>query len=359
MTTQVIILCALGAIAVPLGTFVTIKKFSGHTPINTLRRNHDIELQDVNHIQSNLRDIDISSIPEYPTSQLLINQMPIRWDIYPPPRFDHLSGNTATRNTPPGYSQIRESYINSPLENIINYDFIFWLILFILIYIIIIIILNYKIELIFPSNLENKIRTFLFNNKYFLKRAKEQNVNLENFNLRKTIIKNINSVLIRIILVGLLILYLLYWYNIFYSYYVMSISIPFSYFEVDFRNSFEWELKSYRDKHKISYLRIQTLTEDIIKILNSLKDDENYSMSLSFISSYKEWKYNKEIVYPLLKDNAIIINKESDPLLITQFIMKRLNDEGDFVTDWLFNDSSINSMDPAILTVIMSINIKF
>ena len=144
--TEVYILLGVGLFITGFGGLVIYREIKHNFPMlpgrNVLtRRHYDIELQDVNHIQSNLRDIDISSIPEYPTSQLLINQMPIRWDIYPPPRFDHLSGNTATRNTPPGYSQIRESYINSPLENIINYDFIFWLILFILIYIIIIIII--------------------------------------------------------------------------------------------------------------------------------------------------------------------------------------------------------------------------
>ena len=69
--------------------------------------------------------------------------------------------------------------------------------------------------------------------------------------------------------------------------------------------------------------------------MNSLKDDENYSMSFSFISSYNEWQENKVKIHPLFIDDAIIINKESDPILITQFIMKRLDDKGLFITDWL------------------------
>jgi hypothetical protein len=74
------------------------------------------------------------------------------------------------------------------------------------------------------------------------------------------------------------------------SLYSISILVPFSLFEIDFRDSFDWKISSYRVKPKISYLKIQTLTEDIIKLLHSLNDEENYSMSLSFISSYKEWK---------------------------------------------------------------------
>jgi hypothetical protein len=160
-----------------------------------------------------------------------------------------------------------------------------------------------------------------------------------------------------------IIILILTWFIIIYglfmnSLYAMSILIPFSFFEIDFRDSFEWEIKSYRDKPKISYLKIQNLTEDIIKLLNSLNDDENYSMSLSFISSYKEWKVNKKNVCPLFVDDAIIINKESDPIIITSFIMNKINDKGYFVNNWLFKERLINSMDTTIITVTTTIKIK-
>ena len=45
-------------------------------------------------------------------------------------------------------------------------------------------------------------------------------------------------------------------------------------------------------------------------------------MSLSFISSYNEWQEDKGKVHPLFVDDAIIVNKESDSVLITQFIME-------------------------------------
>ena len=92
--------------------------------------------------------------------------------------------------------------------------------------------------------------------------------------------------------------------------------------------------------------------------MESLKDDENYSMSLSYISSYKEWQDNKDKVRPLFIDNPIIINKESDPIIITQFIMEKLNEKAYFVTNWLFKDTSINSMDPVILAVTVAIKVK-
>jgi hypothetical protein len=137
----------------------------------------------------------------------------------------------------------------------------------------------------------------------------------------------------------------------------MSLMIPFSSFDIDFRDSFEWKFNSYRDKPVISYLKLQTLTKDIIKLLDSLEDNENFSMSLSFISSYKKWKENKNKVHPLFIDNAIIVNKESDPILITEFIMNSLDSKGYFITNWLFKDSSVNSMDPIILTVTVRIKV--
>nr|YP_009487204.1 hypothetical protein [Russula abietina]AWB36106.1 hypothetical protein [Russula abietina] len=310
--TEVYIIIGVGLFISGFGGLVIYKELQYNFPIlpgrNVLsRRHHDIELQDVNHIQSNLRDIDIdiSSLPEYPTSQALINQIPIRWDVYAPPRFSHLTANTATRNTPPGYSQITDNLINCPLENTINLDFV-WLILF--------------------------LTSILIFTLLFIKYGKLKLV-----------------LILKLILIFVIHLE---------SEYSISFLIPFSFFEIDFRDSFEWKFDSYRDKPKISYLMIQTLTKDIKSLLNSLNDEKNYSMGLSFISSYKEWENNKEKIYPLFLDNAIIINKESDPILLTQFIMNTLNYKGLFTTNWLFKHNSINSMDPVILTVVVAIKIE-
>lgn len=275
---QVIAICVLLIITVPLGTFTTIKLIKRLTraPVNTLVRPGDIEL--VDYIEPSR-----PGITYYPR-ELLDSQLYPTYERYSsaPTYYSGVNHSSIL----PSYHTVDNNIINCCLENE-NMNIFY--------YFIITIILTL----------------------YLLKKAKQQNLNLIPFSL-----------------------------------------VPFSFFEIDFRDSFEWQLNSYRDKPKISYLRIQTLTDDITNLLNSLKDDLNYSMSLSYISSYEIWKNNKEKLHPLFIDNAIIINKESDPMLITQFIMNRLNDKGHFITNWLFKDSSINSMDPVILTVTVAIKLE-
>lgn len=169
--------------------------------------------------------------------------------------------------------------------------------------------------------------------------------------------ENVINQIISWLIIFLLIRLVVLWFT-HKKFYCFSSLIPFSLFDIDFRDSFEWKLKSYRDKPIISYLKIQSLTEDITKLLNSLNDNLNYSMSLSYISSYEKWKDNKEELHPLFVSNSIIINKESDPILITQFIMGRLNGKCFFISDWLFKDRLINSLDPVIITVIIPIIVK-
>lgn len=284
-----------------MGVTVAIREVNRYArPVeNVLTRRGDIEM--IDHIEPTQplqaytpRYLDLLN-PEYPRYQRVSTLAPT-YNSGPVPSY--------RSGTLPQYESMDTININSPLE-LESWDFTLWLI-FLSILIAFIIIFKY---------FKNKCIKILILTLFYLKFGLFMN-----------------------------------------SLYAMSILIPFSFFEIDFRDSFEWEIKSYRFKHIISYLKIQTLTEDIIKLLNSLKDDENYSMSLSFISSYKEWKDNK--VSPLFIDNAIIINKESDPILITQFIMNRLNDKSYFISNWLFKDISINSMDPLIITVTTAIKFK-
>jgi hypothetical protein len=139
----------------------------------------------------------------------------------------------------------------------------------------------------------------------------------------------------------------------------MSVLIPFSVFDIDLRDSFEWKMNSYRVKPIISYLKIQTLTKDIANLLDSLEDETNFPMSFSFISSYKQWEEYKELLVPLHVNDAIIVNRESNPIVITQFIMESLDKKGYFISDWLLNYELINKMDPVILTVTVAIKIEF
>lgn len=323
--TQVYIILGVGLFITGFGGLVIYKEVQFNFPFlpgrNVLVRRHgDIELQDYIQPLDNTRDIDLSSLPQYPTNQAIINHTPIRWDLYPVPRYSQLTEISApgysqltenSGNILPRYSNLTDNYINCPLENIINPDFIIWIISFFMMVLVVVILLK-----------------IILHSKEF-------------------------HVIIIMALIAII------YYNLNYlSLGAMSLLIPFSVFDINFRDSFDWEFDSYRAKHKISYLKIQTLTEDLIKLLNSLMDDKDYSMSLSFISSYKEWQENKDKIVPKFIDDAIIINKESDPILITQFIMNRLNDKNLFVTNWLLNNSSINTMDQVILTVTVAIKIE-
>ena len=236
MTTQhqIIAICILVLIAVPVGTFTTIKTINWLTrpPVNALRRETgDIEL--INYIEPS------QPVNAYHPIDLVNNQFPVLERIsYPPTYYSGSNPPFYRSGTLPYYQSVDGININSCLENeniiLLNSYFIFLIILFLLI--------------------------------IFLK---------------------MNSL------------------------YAMTLLIPFSSFDIDFRDSFDWELNSHRDKPKISYLKLQSLTGDINLLLLSLEDDENYSMSLSYISSYKLWKDNKEKVHPLFIDNAIIINKDT------------------------------------------------
>jgi hypothetical protein len=55
-------------------------------------------------------------------------------------------------------------------------------------------------------------------------------------------------------------------------------------------------------------------------------------------------------------EDPIIVNKESDPFLITQFIMETLNKKR--IIDRFLDDDFINLADPVILTVIVPIEIE-
>ena len=102
-----------------LGVYVIITKVIRYTPtpVNTLVRRGDVELQEITH-PINVRDIDLSSLPQYP--QVMVNNPnPIRWEY------------------PPRYSELSNNLINCSLENNINLDYIFIVIVFFLILILI------------------------------------------------------------------------------------------------------------------------------------------------------------------------------------------------------------------------------
>lgn len=283
MTTQdqIIIICGLAFIAVPLGTIITIKTIKKLTrpPVNALNRETgDIEL--INYIEPS------HPVDAYYPIDLVNNQIPVLERIsYAPTYYTGPNPPFYQSGTLPYYRSYETINCVLENENIINQDIIIWLITFL------------AIRLIFS------------------------------------------------------------WFTSKNSF-IFSSLIPFSSFEIDFRDSFEWKIESSRVKPNISYHKLQSLSYDIELLLLSLTNDVNYSMSFSFISSYNEWKENKDKIHPTFIDNPIIVNNESDPVLITQFIMKNLNEKGLFITNWLFKDDIINKIDPVILTVTVAIKVE-
>lgn len=315
MTTQhqIIALSVIAFISIPLGTFITIKTINKLTrpQVNTLTRTTgDIELLNyIDPVQPDQVYQPLDTLnPNY------INYESYNWsDRVPSYYTGQYAPSYFSGGNPPSYYTNDRRFINCCLEDNINLDYIFYIILFCVFLLLI----------------------------------------------RKLIISNQLNTEKIIILLLLSIIYLQFGLFIIFnnSLYSISILIPFSLFEIDFRDSFDWEYNSWKDKHKISYLKIQTLTKDLIELLESLNDDIDYSFGLSFIASYKEWEKDKEKVHPLFINNAIIVNKESDPILITEFILKSLEDKKLFSTNWLFNDDKINTMDPVILTVTVAIRV--
>jgi hypothetical protein len=128
--TDIIWIVATLTFSSTVGVWVLVRKIKQytHTPTNVItRHNQDIELQNViDPIQSIARDVDLSSLPQYPTSQAIINHVPIRWNQYYPPRYSEIIDN-----------------INCPLELEIL-DFLDWLIILFSILIFMTIFIYYK-----------------------------------------------------------------------------------------------------------------------------------------------------------------------------------------------------------------------
>jgi hypothetical protein len=368
MTTQheIIIICIMAAIAVPVGTFTAVKTINKlmRPPVNRLVRTHgDIELNFIEPSQPGHAYLPLDALnPNYMNyesynwgervSSYWSNRLPSYYTGQHAPSY-YSGGN------PPSFNTVDRGFINCSLEDNINLDYILWLILFC-----VFLLLIRKLIISNKINIEKIIILLLLSGLsiiylqfgllplaqiiiwiivFFLSNF------LLGINPDNTQFKVIRATAIIVII---FIINSLIFNN---SLYNISILVPFSLFEIDFRDSFEWKFNSYKVKPMISYINLQTLTKDIDLLLLSLVDDVNYSMSLSFISSYKEWEKDKRKNYPLFIGDAIIVNKESDSVLITQFIMENLDKKGYFITDWLFKDYSLNSMDPIILIVTVPI----
>jgi hypothetical protein len=355
-TEKIWIIVGLGTFAGTIGLLVGLREIIYRVdsmPIhNRLRRNHgDIELNYIEPIQPDHAYHPLDAVnPNYMNYDTY--NWPDRVSSYWSDRLpSYHTGQHApsyySGGNPPSFNTIDRGFINCSLEDNINLDYILWLILFC-----VFLLLIRKLIISNKINIEKIIILLLLSGLsiiylqfgllplaqiiiwiivFFLSNF------LLGINPDNTQFKVIRAmaIIVIIFIINSLILN-----NSLYS---ISILIPFSTFEIDFRDSFEWKFNSYKVKPMISYLKLQTLTKDINLLLLSLLDDSNYSMGLSFISSYKEWEKDKGKNYPLFIDDAIIINKESDSLLITQFIMENLDKKGLFISEWFFKDYSTKS----------------
>jgi uncharacterized protein YneF (UPF0154 family) len=126
MTTQhqIIAICIIATIAVPVGTFVTIKTINKlmRPPVNNLLRTHgDIELDYIEPTQP-------QQIYNYP--DLLGQHFPTHGIISNHPVYEGSLPSYFSTGNPPSYRSGNGFYINSCLENTVNVDYISWLILF-------------------------------------------------------------------------------------------------------------------------------------------------------------------------------------------------------------------------------------
>lgn len=126
--------CVLAFIAVPLGTFVTIKTINklSRPPVNTLVRSGDIELADYIEPTQPFNTF-------YPNQfDLVRNQFSVLERVsYPPTYYSGSNPPFYRSGTLPYYQSVDGININCCLEENINLDLILWLILFFILVILI------------------------------------------------------------------------------------------------------------------------------------------------------------------------------------------------------------------------------
>jgi hypothetical protein len=141
--------------------------------------------------------------------------------------------------------------------------------------------------------------------------------------------------------------------DFFQNIYLTSILIPFS---SDNRIHFvhEFKIKSLNFyNEKSSFFLIKELTKDITNFLNNLNETDNYWLSLSFYPRIEGYANNEGIQLHI--SDPILINKDSSPLLVTNFIMNRLN----MITEFYgLDDSIINSRDSIIVVKYTEIELQ-
>jgi hypothetical protein len=149
----------------------------------------------------------------------------------------------------------------------------------------------------------------------------------------------------------ILILYLSY-KNLDQTIYLTSLLIPVSKNEISYAHDLEVKSFNFHETRK-TVLFINDLTGDLTDFINSLNEDDNYWVSFSFYPTITG--YNIDDGMQLFISDPILINKDSNPLLLTQFIMDRLHKMIDF---YYLDDSIINNNDGIIIIKFTEIELK-
>ena len=304
-----------GTIGLLVGLREIIYRVNSIPVHNRLRRTHgDIELNYIEPSNSHYPDLLESPAP--------IHERFLSDDRVPSFYTGQHAPSYFSGGNPPSFNTMDRIYINSSFEDNINLDYIFYIILFC------VFLLLIRKLIISNQLITEKIIILLLLSIIYLQFGLLANIIIVFFLSNFLLWIDPNNTQLKVIRAMAIIVIIFIIFN--NSLYNISILIPFSLFEIDFRDSFDWKYNSWKVKPKISYLKIQTLTKDLKELLESLNDDIDYSLGLSFIASYREWEKDKEKVHPLFINDAIIVNKESDPILITEFILKSLEDKKTF-----------------------------
>jgi hypothetical protein len=139
----------------------------------------------------------------------------------------------------------------------------------------------------------------------------------------------------------IMILYLSY-KNLDQSIYLMSLLTPFSKDKIHYAHDFEIKsLNFYQERSTILYLN--DLKSDLNDFISNL--DENNDFWLSFCFYPDLAIYNIDNGMRLYICDPILVNRDSDPLLLSKFITNRL----DIMIDFYYLDDSIFDSEDAVI----------
>ena len=134
------------------------------------------------------------------------------------------------------------------------------------------------------------------------------------------------------------------------SSYLLSLLTPFSVDKIHFVHDFDIKHLNIYGERK-SMLLLKDLTKDLTDFLDNLNKADNYWASLSFYPDIVV--YNEGTQMHLC--DPILINRDSSPLLLTNFIMSRLNL---MIDSYYLDDSIINTKDAIIIVQFTEIELN-